>query len=70
LPFDVLIPARLASTRLPGKPLADIGGLPMIVRVARRAAQSAARSITVAADDATIVVSTFVISSAAPRWTP
>jgi len=55
LPFDVLIPARLASTRLPGKPLADIGGLPMIVRVARRAAQSAARSITVAADDPTIV---------------
>ncbi len=53
--FDVLIPARLASTRLPGKPLADIGGLPMIVRVARRAAQSAARSVTVAADDASIV---------------
>ena len=55
MPFDVLIPARLASTRLPGKPLADIGGLPMIVRVARRAAQSAARSVTVAADDPTIV---------------
>jgi 3-deoxy-manno-octulosonate cytidylyltransferase (CMP-KDO synthetase) len=55
LSFDVLIPARLASTRLPGKPLADIGGLPMIVRVARRAAQSAARSITVAADDPAIV---------------
>jgi 3-deoxy-manno-octulosonate cytidylyltransferase (CMP-KDO synthetase) len=55
LSFDVLIPARLASTRLPGKPLADIGGLPMIVRVARRAAQSAARSVTVAADDASIV---------------
>jgi len=55
LPFDVLIPARLASTRLPGKPLADIAGLPMIVRVARRAAQSAARSVTVAADDASIV---------------
>ena len=55
MPFDVLIPARLASTRLPGKPLADIAGLPMIVRVARRAAQSAARSVTVAADDASIV---------------
>ncbi|MEO8525136.1 MAG: 3-deoxy-manno-octulosonate cytidylyltransferase [Caldimonas sp.] len=53
--FHVLIPARLASTRLPGKPLADIGGLPMIVRVARRAAQSGARSVTVAADDASIV---------------
>jgi 3-deoxy-manno-octulosonate cytidylyltransferase (CMP-KDO synthetase) len=55
LAFDVLIPARLASTRLPNKPLADIGGLPMIVRVARRAARSAARSVTVAADDAAIV---------------
>ena len=55
MPFDVLIPARLASTRLPGKPLADIAGLPMIVRVARRAAQSSARSVTVAAGDASIV---------------
>ena len=36
--FTVIIPARLASTRLPNKPLADIAGLPMIVRVARRAA--------------------------------
>ena len=34
--FTILIPARLASTRLPNKPLADIGGLPMIVRVAQR----------------------------------
>ncbi len=53
--FDVLIPARLGSTRLPDKPLAEIGGLPMIVRVARRAAQSGARSVTVAADHARIV---------------
>jgi 3-deoxy-manno-octulosonate cytidylyltransferase (CMP-KDO synthetase) len=36
LNFTVLIPARLASTRLPGKPLADIGGVPMVVRVAQR----------------------------------
>ena len=48
--FHVLIPARLASKRLPRKPLADIAGVPMIVRVARRAAQSAARSVIVAAD--------------------
>jgi 3-deoxy-manno-octulosonate cytidylyltransferase (CMP-KDO synthetase) len=48
--FTVLIPARLASTRLPDKPLADIGGLPMVVRVARRAAQSAAARVVVAAD--------------------
>jgi len=55
LAFHVLIPARLGSTRLPRKPLADIGGLPMIVRVARRAAQSSAGSVTVAADDDEIV---------------
>ena len=53
--FTVLIPARLASSRLPRKPLADIGGLPMVVRVARRAARSAARAVVVAADDAEIV---------------
>ena len=53
--FTVLIPARLASTRLPRKPLADIAGIPMVVRVARRAAQSAARDVVVAADHADIV---------------
>ena len=53
--FTVLIPARLASTRLPGKPLADIAGVPMIVRVAQRAALSGARAVVVAADDASIV---------------
>jgi len=54
-PFTVLIPARLASTRLPNKPLADIAGLPMVVQVARRAAQSQALRCVVAADDARIV---------------
>ena len=53
--FTVLIPARLQSTRLPNKPLADIHGLPMIVRVARRAALSAAKQVVVAADDERIV---------------
>jgi 3-deoxy-manno-octulosonate cytidylyltransferase (CMP-KDO synthetase) len=53
--FTVIIPARLASTRLPGKPLADIGGLPMVVRVAQRAAASGAGRVVVAADDASIV---------------
>jgi 3-deoxy-manno-octulosonate cytidylyltransferase (CMP-KDO synthetase) len=48
--FTVIVPARLASTRLPNKPLADIGGLPMVVRVARRAAQSGAVRVVVAAD--------------------
>jgi len=55
LNFTVLVPARLASTRLPRKPLADIGGLPMVVRVARRAALSAAARVVVAADHADIV---------------
>jgi 3-deoxy-manno-octulosonate cytidylyltransferase (CMP-KDO synthetase) len=53
--FTVLVPARLASTRLPRKPLADIAGLPMIVHVARRCAQSAAQSVVVAADAAETV---------------
>jgi 3-deoxy-manno-octulosonate cytidylyltransferase (CMP-KDO synthetase) len=53
--FTVLIPARLASTRLPSKPLVDIGGLPMVVRVARQAARSHAAAVVVAADDARIV---------------
>ncbi|MDI4632051.1 3-deoxy-manno-octulosonate cytidylyltransferase [Pelomonas sp. V22] len=48
--FTVVIPARLASTRLPNKPLADIAGLPMIVRVARRAALSKASRVVVATD--------------------
>ena len=52
--FTVLIPARMASSRLPDKPLADIGGLPMVVRVAKRAALSAAARVVVAADDARI----------------
>ena len=53
--FTVLIPARLASTRLPNKPLADIAGVPMIVRVARQALLSTADRVVVAADDARIV---------------
>ncbi len=52
--FSVLIPARLASTRLPDKPLADIAGKPMVVRVAERAARSGATQVVVAADDARI----------------
>jgi len=53
--FVVLIPARLASTRLPRKALADIGGVPMIVRTAQRAAASRAARVVVAADDDEIV---------------
>ena len=53
--FTVIVPARLASTRLPRKPLADIYGLPMVVRVAQRAALSNASQVVVAADSIEIV---------------
>jgi len=53
--FSVVIPARMASSRLPDKPLADIAGLPMVVRVARQAARSQAQQVVVATDDARIV---------------
>ena len=53
--FTVLVPARLQSSRLPRKVLADVGGVPMVVRVAQRAAASSARRVVVAADDAEIV---------------
>jgi 3-deoxy-manno-octulosonate cytidylyltransferase (CMP-KDO synthetase) len=53
--FSVLIPARMASSRLPNKPLADIAGLPMVVRVAQQAMRSKARQVVVAADDDRIV---------------
>ena len=50
----VLIPARMASTRLPSKPLADIAGLPMIVHVMRRAIEAALGRVAVATDAAEI----------------
>lgn len=50
LSFKVVIPARYASTRLPGKPLLDLGGKPMVVRVAERARLSGAEEIWVATD--------------------
>lgn len=53
--FTVVIPARMASSRLPNKPLADIAGLPMVVRVAQRALLSHASQVVVAADDERIV---------------
>ena len=46
----ILIPARMGSTRLPGKPLADVGGRPMIVEVARRAASAQIGPVVVATD--------------------
>ena len=52
----ILIPARMASTRLPGKPLADIAGLPMIVHVLRRAEAAGLGPVVVATDEETIAV--------------
>jgi 3-deoxy-manno-octulosonate cytidylyltransferase (CMP-KDO synthetase) len=51
LAFQVIIPARYASTRFPGKPLAEIGGKPMVVHVCERAAKSGAAAVHVATDD-------------------
>lgn len=53
--YTVLIPARMASSRLPDKPLADLAGRPMVVRVAQQAGQSQAQRVVVAADDPRIV---------------
>lgn len=52
--FSVLIPARFASTRFPGKPLAALGGRAMVVHVCERAAASGAQAVAVATDDARI----------------
>ncbi len=49
--FDVIIPARYASTRFPGKPLAELAGRPMVVHVCERAKKSGARAVHVATDD-------------------
>ena len=49
--FIVVVPARYASSRFPGKPLAEIAGLPMVVQVAQRAAASGAERVIVATDD-------------------
>lgn len=51
VPFKVVVPARYASTRLPGKPLLDIAGKPMILHVCDRALQANAEQVIVATDD-------------------
>ena len=53
--FTVIIPARYASTRLPGKALADIGGKPMVAHVVDRARESSAARVIVATDDQKII---------------
>jgi 3-deoxy-manno-octulosonate cytidylyltransferase (CMP-KDO synthetase) len=52
--FHAVIPARFGSTRLPGKPLLDIAGKPMVIRVYERARQSQASTVVIATDDARI----------------
>jgi len=49
--FNVVIPARYESTRLPGKPLIDIAGIPMVIRTAIQASKSGARHVVIATDD-------------------
>ena len=53
--FVALIPARFASSRLPGKPLADIAGRPMVVRVAERALEAGATQVAVATEPFAVV---------------
>jgi 3-deoxy-manno-octulosonate cytidylyltransferase (CMP-KDO synthetase) len=53
-PCVVAIPARFASTRLPGKPLRELGGVPLVLRVAQRAQQAGAQQVVVAVDDARV----------------
>jgi 3-deoxy-manno-octulosonate cytidylyltransferase (CMP-KDO synthetase) len=54
--FTVLIPARMASSRLPDKPLADLAGIPMVVRVAQQASDSSASRVVVATDDERVML--------------
>jgi 3-deoxy-manno-octulosonate cytidylyltransferase (CMP-KDO synthetase) len=56
LAFHVVIPARISSTRLPGKPLLEIGGKPMVVRVAEQATLSGAQQVIIATDHEPILV--------------
>ena len=53
--FKVVIPARYKSTRLPGKPLIEIGGIPMIIHVAKKARMSGAEEVIIATDDERII---------------
>ena len=55
MPYRVVIPARYGSTRLPGKPLIDLAGKPMIVRVAEQALTSSTSGVVVATDDSRVV---------------
>ena len=60
-PFIVAIPARYGSTRLPAKPLREIGGVPMVVRAAQRALQAGASQVVVAVDDQRIALEVVLV---------
>ncbi len=68
--FHVVIPARYASSRLPGKPLADLAGRPMIAHVYDKASASGAESVLVATDDARIVEAVEAFGGAARMTSP
>jgi len=63
--FTVIVPARYASTRLPAKALADLGGRPMVVRVAERATASGAERVVIATDDLRIAEAATAYGAAA-----
>ena len=65
----VLIPARMASTRLPGKPLADIAGRPMVVRVLEKAAEAGFRRIAVACAEEEIAAAVRCALRPSCSWT-
>lgn len=67
--FMVVIPARMASSRLPGKPLIAIAGRPLIAHVVARARESAARQVIVASDDERVLEAARQAGAEA-RWTP
>ncbi|HQS99198.1 MAG: 3-deoxy-manno-octulosonate cytidylyltransferase [Hydrogenophilales bacterium 16-64-46] len=68
--FRVVIPARYASSRLPGKPLADIAGKPMILHVLARALEAGAESVVVATDDARVLEAVEAAGHAALMTSP
>jgi 3-deoxy-manno-octulosonate cytidylyltransferase (CMP-KDO synthetase) len=70
LPFKVVIPARYASTRLPGKPLLVIAGKPMIAHVCERAKEAGAEEIIVATDDERIFDTVFALGIKAVMTRP
>ncbi len=70
LPFKVVIPARYASTRLPGKPLLAIAGKPMIAHVCERAKEAGAEEIIVATDDERIFDTVFALGIKAVMTRP